>query len=541
MIPQEFLSHDRFFTIIIHVNSKRLPIGIQTLSIIMEKEMVYVDKTPYVDRLASTGGMRYFLARPRRFGKSLFVDTLKQAYEGRQELFQGLYLYDHWDWDTPYPVLKFDFAGGVIKNRQELDVKILYKIRQLAEEFRIEIEASEASSCFTELILRVREKSGRKVVLLIDEYDKPLLDNITDTAVSEQIRDGLKNFYSVIKEQDSNLELVFITGVCKFSKVSIFSGINNLEDLTLDPNYAAICGYTQAELEESFFTHMAGVDKDRLKYWYNGYNFLGEKVYNPFDILLFFSKNNSYSNYWFETGTPGFIMQLFKENRYFLPELDTIEVGEEILSTFEIEQIQVETLLFQSGYLTIQAVKSVMGQQVFSLGFPNFEVKTAFNRYLIAGYTRLAAQRYQYEKGLYDSLMNADLPALEQTIRRLFSAIGYRNFTNNPMAEYEGYYASVLYAFFAAIDGDIIPEDISNRGQADLTVKLGKNIYIMEIKVAAAAGSETDEKSNPALTQIKERAYADKYIGIPDKSVYELGIVFDPELRNLSAFDWVER
>jgi hypothetical protein len=520
---------------------KRLPIGIQTLSIIMEKEMVYVDKTPYVDQLANTGGMRYFLARPRRFGKSLFVDTLQQAYEGRRELFKGLHLYDNWDWDKPHPVLKFDFAGGTVRSRRELDAKIHSKIDQLSESFHININIDDVSDRFAKLILTLSEEFGRKVVLLIDEYDKPLLDNITDTTAAEEIRDGLKNFYSVIKEQDANLEMVFITGVSKFSKVSIFSGINNLEDLTLDPDYAALCGYTQAELEEYFAPHLEGVDKEELKRWYNGYNFLGEKVYNPFDILLFISKNKNYRNYWFETGTPGFIMDLFKKNRYFLPNLDNLEVGEEILSTFEIGQIQVETLLFQSGYLTIEKVETVMGQQVFTLGFPNFEVKTAFNRYLVTRYTDLTAERYRYEKGLYDSLTEGDLPALGETIRRLFSAIGYRNYTNNPLAEYEGYYASVLYAFFAAIDGEIIPEDISNRGQADLTVKLGNNMYVMEIKTAAKADPGAGDKPNPALAQIRKRAYADKYTGLPGKNVYEVGIIFDPEERNLAAFDWVKR
>ena len=223
---------------------KRLPIGIQTLSIIMEKEMVYVDKTPYVDRLANTGGMRYFLARPRRFGKSLFVDTLQQAYEGRRELFEGLYLQNHWNWDKPHPVLKFDFAGGMVKSRRELDDKIHAKIDQLSESFQMDINLDDVSDRFTGLIRTLKEQFGRKVVLLIDEYDKPLLDNITD--------------------------------------ISIFSGINNLKDLTLDPNYAAICGYTQLELEEYFALHLKGVDKEELKRWYNGYNFLGERVYNPF-------------------------------------------------------------------------------------------------------------------------------------------------------------------------------------------------------------------------------------------------------------------
>jgi hypothetical protein len=520
---------------------KRLPIGIQTLSIIMEKEMVYVDKTPYVDRLANTGGMRYFLVRPRRFGKSLFVDTLKEAYEGNRELFKGLHLYDNWNWDQPHPVLKFDFGDGGVRNEELLTLHLKAKLKENCDFLNLKFpeDPLPPNLLFKMIIQQAVNTFGLKVVLLVDEYDKPLLDNITDPAAAKEIREGLKNFYSVIKEQDANLELVFITGVSKFSKVSIFSGINNLKDLTLDPSYGSICGYTQTELEEYFPLHLEGVDREELKQWYNGYNFLGEKVYNPFDILLFISEGGLFRNYWFETGTPGFIMELFKTSRYFLPDLDAITVGEEILGTFEIEQIQVETLLFQAGYLTIESVKTEMGQMLFTLCFPNFEVKTAFSRYLLARYTDLAAQRYQYEKGLYDSLVKADLPALKETIIRLFSAIAYRNYTKNPLAEYEGYYASVLYAFFAAIDGDIIPEDISNRGQADLTVKLGNNIYVMEIKVAET--SQTDQSTNPALEQIRRQAYADKYIGLPGKRVFEVGIIFDPEKRNLGSFDWLER
>ncbi len=227
----------------------------------------------------------------------------------------------------------------------------------------------------------------------MDEYDKPLLDNIERPGAAAEIREGLKNFYSVIKEQDANIQFAFLTGVSKFSKVSIFSGINNLQDITLDENYASLCGYTEADLDADFAEHLQGVDRERLKGWYNGYSFLGEPVYNPFDILLFIANNHSYRNYWFETGTPAFLIKLFQQRRTFLPEMEGLEVGEEILSSFDLETIEPVTLLFQTGYLTIQKSESRRGRNIYTLGFPNFEVKTAFSDYLISGYADLTVEK----------------------------------------------------------------------------------------------------------------------------------------------------
>ncbi len=514
---------------------KNLPIGISTLSTIIENKMIYVDKTEIAYRLIAAPG-RYFLARPRRFGKSLFIDTLKEIFVGSKELFKGLFIYDNWNWNKIYPVIKFDFAGGIVNSKKELDIMLYEKMSEVKREFSILTEATSVSGTFKEIITKLYEKYNSKVVLLIDEYDKPLLDNIENPVMAMEVRDGLKNLYSVIKEQDANLQFVFLTGVSKFSKVSIFSGINNLEDITLNPDYATICGYTQKDLETNFNQHIDVVDMGQLKEWYNGYNFLGDKVYNPFDILLFISNQKTFKNYWFETGSPTFLIKLFQKNNYFLPDLDAIEVGEELLSSFEIDRIEPSTLLFQSGYLTIKETKIISDKLAFKLGFPNREVRISFNEYLITGYTDISAEKLRYEESIYNSFMNSDMDLLHNAITRLFAAIPYRNFTNNDLLNFEGYYASVLYAFFAAINCEVIPEDITNKGQADMTVKLGNTICIMEVKV----GTTKQKGKNEALLQIKKMNYSEKYKHIPGKNVFELGMVFDAEKRNLVKFNWIK-
>lgn len=353
------------------------------------------------------------------------------------------------------------------------------------------------------------------------------------------MRDALKDLYSPLKEVDGLLQFVFLTGVNKFSKVNIFSGINNLKDITLDEKYAHICGYTQEDLETDFAEHLEGVDWERLKLWYNGYSFLGEAVYNPFDILLFISENKRFRNFWFETGTPSFLVKLMQKNRYFLPDLEELEVGEEILSSFEIESMEATTLLFQSGYLTIKEQRFYMGREVFTLGFPNMEVKNAFTDYLVGSYTGITREKLRYEKQAYQALLSGDLPALENTLKRLFAGIPWQNLRNNRIAKYEGYYASVLYAFFSASTCTVIPEDTTNHGHADMTMRLEDRVYSMEIKVVPEA--LPGEAENPALKQVMDRNYTEKYLGDTGARVFEVGMVFSQKERNLIRFDYRKR
>jgi hypothetical protein len=516
------------------MNPQNLPLGINTLDKLRGSHCIYVDKTRFAFELTKQPGA-FFLSRPRRFGKSLFLDTLKEIFEGNQKLFAGLYIHDRWDWSRTFPVIKIDFAGGVLKSREELDKKIHGALLKTAQSLGLSCELEDIQGRFGEIIAGARQRFEQRVVVLVDEYDKPILDNVENLPIAAEMREGLKNLYSVLKEQDANLHFVFMTGVTKFSKVSLFSGVNQLKDITVSPAYSSLCGYTETDLKQSFGSYFEGVDFDEVRRWYNGYNWTGaETVYNPYDILLFLSEGKRFRNYWFETGSTSFLLTLFKKERYFLPNLEGIEASEEILDSFDIEQINPITLLFQTGYLTIKDTFTDINQMVFSLGIPNLEVKVALNNQFINGYAGLVNEKLGLQRLLHTQLRSADIEGLIGLIKRLFAAIPWRNFTHNDLADFEGYYASVLYAFFSSLDTCVIPEDITNHGQADMTVILGANIYVMEIKVV----DEAQIEDNPALNQIIQRDYAEKYRGKPGTTVYEIGLVFSRTKRNLIRADW---
>jgi hypothetical protein len=534
---------------------KKLPIGIQTFSEIITEGYTYVDKTAHALALAN-GGKYYFLSRPRRFGKSLFLDTLKELFEGSEALFRGLDIHPHWDWSRRHPVIRLDFAGGVVQSPEGLDETIHELLGFNQRRLGIHCESTSIAGRFAELIIRAHEAGGRRVVILVDEYDKPILDSIEHPERIAVLREGLKNLYSTMKTQDAHIQFVFMTGVTKFSKVSLFSGLNQLEDLTLDARVATLCGYTQADLTTTFGGHLAGVDWDRLKRWYNGYNFLGEPVYNPFDILLFIRKGQMYRNYWFETGSPSFLLKLLQRRQTFLPALEGIEASEEILDSFDIERIDPVTLLFQTGYLTSDQARQSCDQWLCKLRVPNQEVRQALANHLVDAYTgRLPSERLNWQQAIYDPLTQGDVAGLIAAIQRLFAGIPWRNFTGNDLPEAEGYYASVLYAFFASLNAEIIPEDVSNQGQVDLTIKLADYIYVIEIKLAPrqarrpptapeSIGDEgapepaRDGAANPALAQLRARGYSDKYRGLPGKGLFEVGLVFERTARNLVQADW---
>ena len=514
---------------------KNLPLGISTLSLLLESNSIYVDKTEYAFQLIKSPG-RFFLSRPRRFGKSLFVDTLKEIFEGNQKLFEGFYIHDKWDWSKKYPVIKLDFAGGGGKNQEELDLRLSALLQQNKDRLGIHYDSFDIEDNFSRLISMAAAKYGQRVVVLVDEYDKPILDNIHNSQVAREIRDALKGLYGVLKEQDANLQFVFMTGVTKFSKVSLFSGLNQLIDITIDEEFSSICGYTDMDLREHFSEYLAGSDPEEVKRWYNGYSWTGpDTVYNPYDILLFIKKRMVYQNYWFETGSPTFLIELFRKNQYFLPDLENIEVFQRTLSSFEIESLHPITLLFQAGYLTIEKTFIEREKLVYRLKIPNQEVRLALNDYFIEDYIGSSIGLKSRQNDLYNALSTGNIASFEQHIRSLFAGIPWRNFTNNDLANFEGYYASVLYAFFASLNAQIIPEDITNRGQADMTILLGNHIYVMEIKVV----DKLPEGNNAALEQIIQRNYAEKYRNREGKTVHEVGLVFNKTERNLVQADYV--
>ncbi|BCO09718.1 ATPase AAA [Desulfolithobacter dissulfuricans] len=517
---------------------KKLPIGVQTFAEIRSDNYCYVDKTPLIYRLADQG-KSYFLSRPRRFGKSLLLDTIAEAFAGSRELFTGLYLENHWDWDRRYPVVRIDFAGGVMRNRAELDETIIAMLRQQGLRFGIELEQRLAHLVLSELIERLHETSGERVVVLVDEYDKPILDNLESPELATELRDGLRNLYSVLKAHDAQLRFVFLTGVSKFSKVSLFSGLNNLEDLTLDKRYATICGYTQQDVEQVFAEYLEGVDLEELRRWYNGYNWLGEPVYNPFDVLLFFAKEKEYRNYWFETGNPSFLVRLVEERRYPVPNLERVMASDELLSSFDVGSLELETLLFQTGYLTIKERHRLGNEYFYTLTYPNREVKRALTGTILSALAKSAGERARYQMALYQALAAGDCDVMRDIFHAFFASIPHdRSFAplttwyrKNQLAGYEGYYASIFYCYFTALGLDVVVEDSTSVGRIDMTVFVEGKIYILEFKVVSKGA-----KTGSALAQIREKRYADKYRG--QGEIYLLGVEFDKESRNIVGFEW---
>lgn len=515
-------------------SKQKLPIGLQTFSDIRTDNYVYVDKTALALKLIEDGRY-YFLARPRRFGKSLFLDTLKDLFEGKQSLFEGLSIHDQWDWESTSPVIHISFGAGLHDDVAGLDVTIKHILQSNAKRLGISCEETDdAKYQFAQLIEAICEKHG-KVVILIDEYDKPILDNISNKDTARAMRDRLKNIYSVIKDSDAFIRFAFITGVSKFSKVNLFSGLNNLEDITLNPHYATICGYTHHDLQTTFKTHLQGADMAQVKDWYNGYNYLGEKVYNPFDILLFISNGvDRFNSYWWSTGNPSFLVELLKSKTYFIPELSHYQADSVVLDSFNVDHIELVALLWQTGYLTISHEEKGPFGSVYHLTLPNREIRLSLNRLFINYLTTQSSEVLRYQKSLYEVLISGDVDALEGILTRLFASIPYQSFTNNNMQDYEGYYTSVIYAYLASLGFEIIVEDCTNHGRIDITLKIEGKVYLFEAKVTdKASHDETDDK---ALAQIKSRQYAQKYRG--EGEVYCVVLTFSKQERNLVGFVW---
>ena len=515
-------------------NVAQLPLGIQTFAKVRNGGFAYVDKTPQALDLANGAGI-YFLARPRRFGKSLFLDTLRNLFEGNRELFQGLYAEERWKWSIKYPVIKLDMSGGC-DSVAALKSALEGKLRRAAKRLGIELSnTKEPAELFEQLIQEAYEQHGRQVVLLIDEYDKPMIDNIADLQLAQQMCDQLRSFYSIIKAADEHLHFVMLTGVSKFAKVSIFSGLNNLEDISLNPDYGSICGYTEEDLRDVFGEHLRGADRAQLRHWYNGYNFLGKaRVYNPYDILNFIKNSQSFGefqfeSYWFETSTPNFVVDLLARDQISAAQLEPqIVIGREILDSFPIDKLEATTVLFQSGYLTIDSVdRSDPYAITYKLVCPNHSVRSALQNSLFKHY--IDSRLNKHHSAMSRALRNAGLDAIESELKRLFASIAADNYRKNNIAHFEGYYASVVYSFFAGMGLTVIPEDVGNLGRIDLTLQLADHTYIVEFKMV-----KRKSKSNSALQQIIQRGYASKYSG----SVYQIGIEFSETRRNIVGFAW---
>ena len=512
---------------------RKLPIGIQTFRKIREADdYYYVDKTGYAIDLIEQGSC-YFLSRPRRFGKSLLLDTLKDLFEGHQSLFTGLLAETRWDWSRKYPVIRVSFSDGVLQNRAELDRRILDILRLNREVLNLhlppDLPESDIAGSFADLIRQAHRQTGQRAVVLIDEYDKPILDNITNSEVALAMREGLKNLYSVLKGSDEHLKFSFLTGVSKFSKVSLFSGLNNLTDITLDAQFSALCGYTDFDVDTVFAPELPGLDREQIRHWYNGYNWLGESVYNPFDLLLLF-RSREFRPYWFETGTPTFLVKLLETRQQFTPDLSRIVAPDTLLSTFDVDNIPVEALLFQAGYLTIASAWRIPGRLELTLKYPNLEVQASLNDSLLQSLTGGLAVPGPQISQLYRLLQAQDLIALKDLFHAFYASIPHDWYRKNELANFEGYYASIFYSYFAALGLDIRLEDTTHKGRIDMAVLFEGQVLLFEFKVVELT------PEGRALQQIKDKGYADKYRA-RGEPIHLIGVEFSKASRNIVGFE----
>ncbi len=507
---------------------RRLPIGIQTFRRIRERNCYYVDKTAFIERLVDEG-THYFLSRPRRFGKSLFLDTLKELFEGNEKLFEGLHVHAGWNWTETNPVVRLDFAGGSFTETAGLHANVAAQLNRLERAAGLQVCSDTAPERFGDLITSLHECSGQPVVVLVDEYDKPILDALQTPPVARANRDFLRGVYGVIKSSDAHVRFTFVTGVSKFSKVSLFSELNNLIDLTLEPAYSSICGYTERDLDTVFAPELEGLDRDEVRDWYNGYGWLGkEKVYNPFDVLLLL-RRRTFDAHWFETGSPAFLVETLFKRRVSSVSLEQMAGTERLLSAFDVDHMSTEALLFQTGYLTITEVKRGR-RTVYRLGYPNREVRQSLNDVLLRNLVRDDDRQTANSTRLEDLLEAADCAGLQELFQAFFASIPYEWHTNNDIARYEGYYASVFYSYFAALGYDIVVEESSAAGRLDMAVRTGGHVYLFEFKVTEQAGP------GAALAQLRERGYAARYRG-QDKTIHLIGVEFSRKTRTLTAFE----
>jgi Predicted AAA-ATPase/PD-(D/E)XK nuclease superfamily len=501
---------------------QKYPVGIQDFSEIRKGGYVYIDKTPFINRLLNEGKF-YFLSRPRRFGKSLFLSTMQYLFEGRKELFSGLFIEDKWDFDTRHPIIKISFS-----NIGHKDLGLYNAINQSlddnAQRYGLELKSTFNAGKFKELIEKLSAKLGQ-VVVLIDEYDKPIIDYLgTNSAKAIENREVMKTFYSILKDADQHLKLVFITGVSKFSRVSIFSDLNNLNDLTIDPRFEGVCGITQSEMESHFEEELKKYDPIKIKKWYNGYHWgNGESVYNPFSMLNFFVKE-SFQNYWFETGTPTFLINLNKEHQKY--DFEKIKIPLIQLSAYDIEHLQIVPLMFQTGYLTIK--EYIEEDAMYLLGYPNEEVRQSYLGMLAQAYT------HSYDEPIVvlatemrDALKIANFKKVESIFNTIFKSIPYEIWQK----ENEHYYHAIIHLTFRLLGIYVESQVQTSDGRIDAIVQLKDYVYAFEFKL--------DGSAEEALAQIKSKGYLQPYFH-QNKTCIGIGLNFSKELKKVEKIVWEE-
>jgi hypothetical protein len=511
---------------------KNLPIGIQSFADLRESDYIYVDKTELVHKLVTTGKF-YFLSRPRRFGKSLLVSTLESLFIGQKSLFEGLWIMDNWGWSKTNPVIHISF-DAVDYQGLGLEKGIQRELTRCAKAYSVNLEGITLKSQFQELIEALSAKYG-KVVLLIDEYDKPLIDYLEDHLIEQAKANRLilRDFYSVLKNAGKDLELVFITGISKFSKVSLFSHLNNLKDITLDKRYAALTGYTQAELEFYFDDYIEscreslGISREyllqQMKIWYDGYTWDGvTEVYNPFGTLNFLAEQ-VFKNHWFATGSPNFLIEQMRKYDRF--DVENSVVDADLLDSYDIENMELIPLMFQTGYLTVKQVDGMTGEMI--LDYPNKEVRESMYRFLIYDMAKNPRRMHTGRdmKDLNTAFLSKNLAQVQLILNSILADLPSETYKNQT----EGLYHGLIHIIFNYLGMFVNSEVHSALGRADAVVQTLTDIFVFEFKF--------NKTAEEAIEQIHKKQYAHKYHAL-NKPITGIGVNFNSAKRQIDG--WIE-
>ena len=509
----------------------KFPIGIQQFEKVRTEGCVYVDKTAYIYDLLQTG-YYYFLSRPRRFGKSLLISTLKAYFEGRRELFQGLAIEQlEKDWAV-YPVLHLDLNMEKYSSVESLNDILEYNLAYWEKLYGAEPSERSYSLRFAGIIRRAYEKTGKRVAVLVDEYDKPILQAIGNVALQEEFRNMLKAFYGVLKSMDGCIKFAMLTGVTRFGKVSVFSDLNNLQDISMSPCYNEICGITDSELHEYFDSEIEALAQnnaqtkdeayEELRRRYDGYHFRanGCGMYNPFSVLNTLEKR-MYGNYWFATGTPTYLVELLKKSEFQLGDLGSLEVSEEALGSIHDADVNPVPVLFQSGYLTIKGYDSEFG--LYKLDYPNEEVRQGFVKFLMPYYVYCkSSEQKTVVRDFVLSLRRGDVDCFMQLMQSLLAGTPYEL-----VRELENHYQNVMYIVTKLMGFYVQAEFRTSSGRIDLLIGTDSYIYIIELKF--------DGSAKDALEQIASKDYALPFV-IDGRTIVRVGANVSRETRNIDEW-----
>lgn len=499
---------------------KRLPISIQTFEKIISGDMIYVDKTMYLHELVSKGTY-YFLSRPRRFGKSLLLTTLKSFFQGKKHLFEGLFIYEKEKEWRGHPVVHIDYSLVEYKKSRDIFVQSLMShLRMIAKKHGIVLKEELVGNAFTELVETLFEKHG-PVVVLVDEYDKAMVDTLTDETRFDENRDVLRNLYGALKGLDNYLRFVMLTGVSRFAKVNVFSGLNNLTDISDNDDFANIVGFTQEELE-GYFSEWVQKVNDRtfqvppeelmahIKFMYNGFSFDGKtKLYNPFSVLSLFT-NLNFGNFWFSSGTPTFLIDLIKEQKQLPETFENLKTADLTGYISDIKNFPLYPLLYQTGYLTIKKVEYDGFSRSYYLGYPNEEVRQSFIRYIAAAFVGKDQYDIQPEAlELRYSLRQGDTEAFTRRLQSFLADIPYQ--LHIPA---EKYYHSLVYMMLRLVGVKLDMEKPTDKGRIDAVLELPDMVYVIEFKFGKKGGRIKRVKtlSRQAVEQIKKNKYYEPYL-----------------------------